>query len=56
MLSGNAGMAAAELSPSSVFMDEQKKKKVVDTNHFHVSLARAHSSVLKAIALEHGTQ
>ena len=32
------------------------KKRVIDINHFHVSLAHAHSSVLKAIAQQHGMQ
>ena len=48
-------MAAAVFSPGGVFINE-KKKKVVDMNHFHVSLAHAHSSVLKATALQHGIQ
>ena len=56
MSSGNAGMAAAVLSPGGVFMDKKKKKKLVDINHFHVSLAHAHSSLLKATALQHGIQ
>ena len=57
MLSGNAGMATAVLSPEGVFLDKKKKKKVVDINHFHVvSLAHAHSSVLKATVLQHGIQ
>ena len=34
----------------------KNKKRVLDINHFHVSLAHAHSSVLKAIALQHGIQ
>ena len=54
MSSGNAGMTAAVLSPGGVFID--KNKKVVDVNHFHVSLAHAHSSVLKATAQQHGIQ
>ena len=54
-LSGNAGMAAAALSPARVFINKNKKK-VIDINHFHVSLAHAHSSVLKATALQHGIQ
>ena len=54
VLSGNAGMAAAVLSPCGVFV--KKKKKVVDINHFHVSLAHAHSSVLKATARQHDIQ
>ena len=37
MLSGNAGMAAAVLSPGGVFINKNKNKKVVDINHFHVS-------------------
>ena len=41
-------MAAAVFSPDGVFIN--KNKKVVDINHFHVSLAHAHSSVLKATA------
>ena len=55
MLSGNARMVAAVLCPGGVFIDKNKKK-VVDLNHCHVSLAHAHSSVLKAIALQHGIQ
>ena len=55
ILSGNAGIAAAELSPGGVFINKNKKN-VVDSNHFHVSLAHAHSSVLKATALQHGIQ
>ena len=55
MLNGNAGIAAVVISPSGVFKDK-KKKKVVDINHFHVSLAHAHSSVLKSTALQHGIQ
>ena len=49
VLSGSAGMAAAVLSPDGVFVSKNKKK-VVDINHFHVSLAHAHSNVLKATA------
>ena len=49
-------MAAAVLSPGGVFMDKPKKKKVVDINHFHVTLAHAHWSVLKANVLQHGIQ
>ena len=49
-------MAAAVLSPGGVFMDEKKKKKVVNINHFHVSFAHAHSSVLKATAPQHDIQ
>ena len=55
ILSGNAGRAAAVLSPGGVFINKNKKK-VVDINHFHVSLAHAHSSVLKATTLQHGIQ
>ena len=55
MLKGNTGVPAAVLSPGGLFIDK-KKKKVVDINHFHVSLAHDHSSVLKAIALQHGIQ
>ena len=47
-------MAAAVLSPGGVFVN--KKTTVVDINHFHVSLAHAHSSVLKATARQHGIQ
>ena len=54
MLRGNAGMAAAVISPGGALMDKNKKKKV-DIDHYHVSLAHAHSSVLKATtALQHG--
>ena len=54
ILSGNAEMAAAVFSPGGVFINKNKKK-VVDIN-FHVSLAHAHSSVLKATTLQHGIQ
>ena len=54
-MSDNAGMAAAVYSPGGVFI-KKNKKKVVDTNHFHISLAHTHSSVLKATALQHGIQ
>ena len=45
VLSGNDRMAAAVLSPDRVFI-----------NPFHVSLAHAHSSVLKATARQHDIQ
>ena len=37
MLSGNAGMAVAVLSPGGVFI-KKRKKRVVGVNHFHVLL------------------
>ena len=52
----NAGIYAAVISPGGVFMDEKKKEKVVDVNHFHSSLAHAHSSAWKTTALHHGIQ
>jgi transposase InsO family protein len=52
VLSRKDGMAAAVLSPGNLLA----KKKVVDINHFHVSLSHAHSSVLKATAQQHGIQ
>ena len=55
VLSGHAGMAAAVLPPGGVFMNKNNKN-MVDNNHFHVSLAHAHSSVLKATALQHCIQ
>ena len=55
VLSGGVGMVAAVLSPGGVFVNN-KKTTVVDINHFHVSLAHAHSSVLKATARQHGIQ
>ena len=55
VLIGGVGMAAAVLSPGGVFVNN-KKTTVVDINHFHVSLAHAHSSVLKATARQHGIQ
>ena len=55
VLSGGVGIAAAVLSPGGVFVNN-KKTTVVDINHFHVSLAHAHSSVLKATARQHGIQ
>ena len=51
ILSDNPGMAVAVLSPGGVLINKNKKK-VVDINHFHVSLAHVHSSVLKATALQ----
>ena len=48
-------MAAAVLSPGGIIMDKNHKK-VLDINQFHVSLAHAHSSVLKATALQNGIQ
>ena len=42
--SGNDGMVAAVLSPGGLFINK-KQKRVIDINHFHVSLAYAHSSV-----------
>ena len=55
VLSEGVGMAAAVLSPDGLFVNN-KKTTVVDINHFHVSLAHAHSSVLKATARQHGIQ
>ena len=54
MSSGNGGMAVGVLSLGDVF--KKKKKKWVDINHFHVSPAYAHSSVLKATAKQHDIQ
>ena len=54
VLSEGVGMAAAVLSPGGLFVN--KKTTVVDINHFHLSLAHAHSSVLKATARQHGIQ
>ena len=54
VLSENTGMAAAVLSPGGVFINENKK--VVDINHFHISLAYAHSSVSKATVPQHDIQ
>ena len=51
--SGNDGMAAAVLSPGGLFLNKNEKR-VLDINQFHVSLAHAHSSVLKATAQQHG--
>ena len=48
-------MAAAVLSLGGVFVNKNIKK-VIDINHFHISLAHALSSVLKATALQHGIQ
>ena len=48
-------MAAAVLSPGGLFINKNKKR-VIDINHFHVSLAHAHSSVLKATAQQYGIQ
>ena len=46
-------MAAAVLSPGGLFVNKTFKR-VLDINHFNVSLAHAHSSVLKATAQQHG--
>ena len=54
--SGNDGMAAVVLFPGGLFINKNKIKRVIDINHFHVSLAHAHSSVLKATAQQHGIQ
>ena len=51
-LSGNAGMTAAVFPPGGVFVNKSKKS-MVNINHFHVSLAHAHSSALKATALQY---
>ena len=48
-------MAAAVLSPGGLFINKNKKR-VIDINHYHVSLSHAHSSVLKATAQQHGIQ
>ena len=48
-------MAAAVLSPGGVLVNKNKKK-VLDVNNFHVSLAHAHSSVPKAPDQQHGIQ
>ena len=34
-------MTAAGLSPGGIFMDKNKNKKVIDINHFYVSVAHA---------------
>ena len=48
-------MAAAMLSPGGLLINKNKKR-VIDINHYHVSLSHAHSSVLKATAQQHGIQ
>ena len=53
--SGSDGMAAAVLSPGGLFINKNKKR-VMDIIHLHVSLAHAHSSVLKATAQQQGIQ
>ena len=45
----------AVLSPGGLFINNNKKR-VININNFHVSLAHAHSSVLKATAQQHGIQ
>ena len=47
-------MAAAVISAGGLFI--KNKKRVIDINHYHVSLAHAHSSVLKTTAQQHGIQ
>jgi len=44
-------VAVAALTPGKL-----KHAKVIDINHFHVSLAHAHASVLKATAEQHGVR
>ena len=53
--SNSDGMAAAVLSPGGLFINKNEIR-VIDINHYHVSLAHAHSSVLKATAQQHGIQ
>ena len=53
--SGNSGMFGAVLSPGGIFVNKIEKK-VIDINHFHVSLDHAHSTASKATALQHGIQ
>ena len=53
--SGNDGMAAAVLSLGRLFVNKNKKR-ALDINHFHVSLAHGHLSVLKATTQQHGIQ
>ena len=48
-------MAAAVLSPGGLFLTKNKKR-VIDINHFHISLAHVHSSVLKATTQQYGIQ
>ena len=48
-------MAVAVLSPDGVFVNN-KKTTVENINYFHVPLAHAHSSILKATARQHGIQ
>ena len=52
MLGGNGRTAVAVLSPGGVFIDGKKKRWSTLT----ASPAHAHSSVLKATALQHGIQ
>ena len=47
--SGSDGMVAAVLSPGGLFINKNINR-VMDINHLHVSLAHAHSGVLKATA------
>ena len=49
-------MATAVLSLGGLFLNKNKEQKALDINHFHVSLAHAHSSVLKATAQQHGIE
>ena len=56
VLSENDGMAGAVFSPGGLFLSKNKIKTALDINHFHVSLAHAHSSVLKATAQQHDIQ
>ena len=55
VLSHNDGMAAAVLTPGGLSINKNKKR-VIDINHYHVSLSHAHSSVLKATAQQHSIQ
>ena len=50
----DGNLAAAALSPGGVFASRNKSNKEVDLHHFHVPLAHAHSSFLKATTQQHG--
>ena len=55
MSSGNGGWPQ-QCFPRVVYVWTRRRKKKVTINHFHDSLAHAHSSVLKSTNQQHGIQ
>ena len=53
MWSVNDGLATAVLSPCDVFVTETSCNRVVDINHFYVTLVHTNTSILKATTRQH---